>query len=350
VLVDCSGFFVPGSAVLDATSCFVTDGSATALMSSSSSSSYMASQQPQASTSAAGGESQHHNSKTESHQQQQQATTWQLPLCQQQQQQHLLLIKGHLPPSTTAPDWLARRALPSHPSTSSSSSSSSSAAGRQYAANPVADVLANSPWLGAASQHGLQQMQRYVQHQDQQQRQGLQRWVNLLQQAHQEQQEHENEEGAVVHNTQQDQDQQDVRTFKIENQIQQQQQQQLPLHMLLLPVPPSPGAAAALSHPWPPQLLPGFSSQGLLGPGQGLGSGTLHKPWGVPQLLRMALTHQEPSLVLRGGTGSAQAVESLLVGGLHLCYQSSIDLSSWLLLRVCACIHSLMTMHVCGYW
>jgi hypothetical protein len=137
----------------------------------------------------------------------------------------------------------------------------------------------------------------------------LQRWVDFvmqLPQAHHEQQEH----GVGENHPQQEQPQESRASNSQNNQ---QQQQQLPLHMLLLPVPPPPGAVAALSHPWPPQLLPGCSSQGLQGRGQGLGAGQLHKPWVVPQLLRMALTKQEPSLVLRGGAGSAQAVAALLV-------------------------------------
>jgi hypothetical protein len=289
--------------VLDAANCFITDGSATALMSSSSSSSDGAMQKPPASTNAGSGGIQ--DPKPNTNPQQQQQSTWQLPLCQQQQQQQQLhLVKGHLPPSTTAPDWLARRALPSHPN---SSSSSSSAASRQYAANPVADVLANSPWFGAAAERGLQQMQRYVEHHVMQQ--GLQEWLDMLQQAEQAYQEQQQQEGPAVQDSLQ-QEQQDSKASESQSQ---QQQQQFPLHMLLLPVPPPPGAVAALSHPWTPQLLPGFSSQGLQGPGQGLGAGQLHKPWVVPQLLRMALTHQEPSLVLRGGSGSTQAVETLLV-------------------------------------
>jgi hypothetical protein len=136
----------------------------------------------------------------------------------------------------------------------------------------------------------------------------LQRWVDFvmqLPQAHHEPQEH-----GVGENHPQQEQQQESRASKSQNN---QQQQQLPLHLLLLPVPPPPGAVATLSHPWPPQLLPGFSSQGLQGSGQGFGAGQLHKPWVVPQLLRMALTKQEPSLVLRGGAGSASSVATMLV-------------------------------------
>jgi hypothetical protein len=317
-----------GSAVLDATSCFITDGNASALLSSSSSSSATSTTAPANGTAAS--TQQLTPATTSQQQQQQQQSTWQLPLCQQPQQTHRLdLIKGHLPPSKTMPEWLTRRALQAHPI---SSSSSSIAGSRKYVANPVAEVLRNSLGLMAGQQEGLRQLQNYMQHQDQQQRQGVQGWMEMLQQAHQEQQQQQQQqqqqEGQAVALGDQQQQQQEGQAGALGDQQQQQQeearqsasynsqiqqQRQLPMHMLLLPVPAPPGSVAALSHPWPPQLLPGFNGQGLQGPGQGIGCGQLHRPGVLPKLLRVALTRQEPSLVLRGVAGSAETVEALLV-------------------------------------
>jgi hypothetical protein len=80
-----------------------------------------------------------------------------------------------------------------------------------------------------------------------------------------------------------------------------------PRQAFLLPSQPPPGSIPGLVSPWPPALSPGGTYLGLGQPGCDVSAGSRS----CPRLLRDALLHNEPALLLPAGPTGLQELPSL---------------------------------------